>query len=46
MDSGNPSAYVKKRQHRIEREMKFIPSFPKEGNRVNPNTVSGGIYKK
>ena len=27
----NPSAYIRKRQARIEREMKFVAAFPKEG---------------
>ncbi len=39
-----PSAYMRQRQRRIEREMKFIPSFPKEGKDIDPKTVSGGIY--
>jgi len=29
--SKNPSAYMLKRQARIEREMKFVPPFPREG---------------
>ena len=29
--SKTPSAYMRKRQARIEREMKFVPAFPKEG---------------
>ncbi len=29
--SKNPSDYMRKRQARIEREMKFVPAFPKEG---------------
>ena len=41
----NPSSYMRKRQRRIQHEMKFIPSFPKEGEQVNPETVSGGVYK-
>lgn len=45
-DSSAPSAYMRKRQSKIEHEMRFIPSFPKEGEDVNPNTVSGGIYHK
>ncbi len=44
--SKEPSQYMRKRQVRIEHEMRFIPSFPKEGETVNPNSVSGGIYKK
>ena len=42
----SPSKYIRQRQRRIQHEMRFIPSFPKEGEDVNPNTVSGGIYKK
>lgn len=45
-DSANPSAYMRKRQAKIEHEMRFIPSFPKEGEDINPNTVSGGVYSK
>lgn len=40
-----PSAYMRLRQRRIEREMKFIPSFPKEGEDIDAQTVSGGIYR-
>ncbi len=29
--SKNPSAYMLKRQARIEREMKYVPPFPREG---------------
>ena len=32
--SKNPSAYMLKRQKRIEREMKHVPPFPKEGEDV------------
>lgn len=39
-----PSAYMRKRQIRIAREMRFIPSFPKEGEDYNPKTSAGGIY--
>ena len=44
--SKNPSAYMRKRQAKIQHEMKFIPTFPKEGEDVNPKTVAGGVYKK
>ena len=44
--SKQPSSYVRKRKGEIERQMRFIPSFPKEGEDYNPNTVSGGIYKR
>lgn len=39
-----PSGYVRLRQRKIEHEMKFIPSFPKEGEDIDPNTTKGGIY--
>lgn len=39
-----PSDYMRKRQQQIQREMRYIPSFPKEGEDYNPNTTSGGIY--
>ena len=39
-----PSAYMRKRQSRIKHEMRYIPSFPKEGEDYNPQTSSGGIY--
>lgn len=42
----DPSPYILRRQLRIQREMKFIPLLPREGEKVNPNTVSGGVYKK
>lgn len=45
-NSASPSAYMLKRQRKIQHEMRFIPTFPKEGEEVNPKTVSGGIYKK
>ncbi len=35
----HPSAYMKKRQRQIEHNMKFIPSFPREGKDVDPNTA-------
>ena len=46
MDSSHPSAYMRKRQSTIEHEMRFIPSFPKEGEDINPATTSGGIYHR
>lgn len=45
MDSAHPSDYVRKRQKQIEHEMRFIPSFPKEGEDVDKSTVVGGAYK-
>ena len=44
--SKNPSNYVRKRQRWIEKEMIFIPSFPKQGREIDKKTVKGGIYKK
>ena len=40
-----PSAYTRRQQRKIEREMKFIPSFPKEGEAINPHTAKGTYYK-
>lgn len=44
--SKSPSAYMRLRQRRIMREMKFIPTFPKEGETYNPRTAAGGVYSK
>ena len=44
--SREPGYYMRQRQQRILREMRFIPSFPKEGEKINPKTVSGGVYKR
>ena len=45
-NSAVPGEYMRKRQRQIEHEMRFIPSFPKEGEDVDPKTVVGGAYKK
>ena len=45
-DSSHPGAYMRKRQHQIEAQMRFIPSFPKEGEDIDPNTSAGGIYNR
>lgn len=45
-NSKDPTSYLRLRQRRIEREMKFIPRFPKEGEDYDPKTVSGGVYRK
>ena len=45
-DSSHPGAYMRKRQHQIEAQMRFIPSFPKEGEDIDPNTSAGGIYHR
>lgn len=44
--SKSPSGYMRHRQAQIEKQMKFIPTFPKEHEDIDPNTVSGGIYGK
>lgn len=45
-NSAAPTPYLRKRQRQIEQQMKWIPSFPKDGEEINPATVSGGVYKK
>ena len=45
-NSAAPGEYMRTRQRQIEHEMRFIPSFPKEGEDVDPKTVVGGAYKK
>lgn len=45
-DSGHPSGYMFKRQRQILDNMRFIPSFPKEGQDVDPETTVGGVYHK
>ena len=45
-DSSNPSAYMRSRRGKIEQQMKFIPSFPREGEDYDPNTTSGGVYHR
>ena len=45
-DSSNPSAYMRARRGQIEQQMKFIPSFPREGEDYDPNTTSGGVYHR
>ena len=44
--SKTPSAYMQKRKRQIERQMKFIPSFPREGEDYDPGTSAGGVYRK
>ena len=44
--SKHPSGYMRHRQTQIQTQMKFIPTFPKEHEDIDPNTVSGGIYSK
>lgn len=45
-DSSNPSAYMRARRGKIEYEMNFIPSFPREGEDYDPTTTKGGIYHR
>ena len=45
-DSSNPNAYMRVRRGKIEQQMKFIPSFPREGEDYDPNTASGGVYHR
>lgn len=42
--SKNPGPYVIKRRGQIMANMRFIPSFPKEGEDYNPHTAAGGVY--
>ncbi|MGI6222062.1 MAG: monofunctional biosynthetic peptidoglycan transglycosylase [Prevotella sp.] len=43
--SKDPSPYIRKRSVKIQHEMHFIPSFPKEGEDYDPKTSSGGVYR-
>ncbi len=45
-DSSNPTAWMRARKGKIENEMRFIPTFPKEGESYDPETTSGGIYHR
>lgn len=45
-NSKDPSAYMRKRRNQIEQQMRFIPSFPAEGEDINPDTSAGSIYHK
>lgn len=42
----HPSAYMKKRQRQIEHQMRFIPTFPREGEDFDPGTAVGGYRGK
>ena len=44
-DSKRPGRYLLKRQQRIENEMRFIPTFPKEGEDFDPKTADGVLYQ-
>jgi len=43
--SSNPSSYTRRRQRQIIANMRYIPSFPKEGEDYDPNTAVGGTYR-
>lgn len=43
--SKSPNSYINKRKRQIETQMRFIPTFPKEGEDYDPNTTSGGVYR-
>lgn len=45
-DSSAPSGYMLKRQRAIEHEMRFMPTFPKEGEDINPRSAAGGVYRR
>jgi monofunctional biosynthetic peptidoglycan transglycosylase len=45
LSSANPTSYVRSRQSKIQHEMRFIPSFPRDGEDIDGKTVSGGIYR-
>lgn len=40
-----PSRYMRQRQRQIMANMRYIPSFPKEGEDYDPSTAVGGTYK-
>lgn len=44
--SKSAGSYMRKRQRQILSNMRFIPSFPKEGSDYNPSTAAGGVYSK
>ena len=44
-DSANPTSYMLKRRRQIETQMRFMPSFPREGEDINPETSAGGVYR-
>ncbi len=43
--SKNPSGYMRLRLRRIMANMRYIPSFPKEGEDYDPSTAVGSTYK-
>jgi len=40
-----PSEYMRKRQRQIMANMRYIPSFPKEGEDYDPKTAVGSTYR-
>ncbi len=40
-----PSGYMRKRERQIKANMRFIPSFPKEGEDYDPRTAVGSTYR-
>lgn len=40
-----PSGYMRKRERQIKANMRFIPSFPKEGEDYDPHTAVGSTYR-
>ncbi len=42
--SKNPSGYMHTRQRQIMANMRYIPTFPKEGEDYDPATAVGGTY--
>lgn len=42
----NPDKFLKRRQRRVELNMKYIPSFPREGEDYDPATAARGVYRK
>lgn len=43
--SKEPSSYMRLRQRQIKANMRYIPSFPKEGEDYDPRTAVGSTYK-
>ena len=43
--SRNPSGYMRLRRRQIMANMRYIPTFPKEGEDYDPRTAVGGTYK-
>lgn len=43
--SRNPSGYMRLRERQIKANMRYIPSFPKEGEDYDPRTAVGSTYR-